>query len=45
VAQAREVRLVGEALSSVRPGERDALMMRIAKDTGGRCGSMIRRGG
>ncbi|MFE8585905.1 stimulus-sensing domain-containing protein [Sphingomonas sp. NCPPB 2930] len=37
VAQAlREVRLVGEALSSVRPGERDALMMRIAKDTGGR---------
>jgi hypothetical protein len=31
----REVRLVGEALSSVRPGERDALMMRIAKDTGG----------
>lgn len=37
VAQAvREVRLIGEALTSVQPGERDALIARLAKDTGER---------
>ncbi|WP_343525261.1 stimulus-sensing domain-containing protein [Sphingomonas sp.] len=37
VAQAlREVRLIGEALASVRPGERDGLIVRIANDTRGR---------
>lgn len=32
----REVRLIGEALTSVQPGERDALIARLAKDTGER---------
>lgn len=37
VAQSlREVRLMGEALTSVRSEERDVLVMRLARDTGGR---------
>ena len=37
VAQAgREVRLIGEAIASVDPGERNALVTRLAEDTGSR---------
>ncbi len=37
VAQAsREARLIGEALAMVRPGQRDDLIVRLAKDTGTR---------
>ena len=37
VAQAgREVRLIGEAIASVDPDERDALIVRLAADTGSR---------
>jgi two-component system, OmpR family, sensor histidine kinase ChvG len=37
IAQAgREVRLIGEALAMVEPGQRDALIVRLADDTGAR---------
>lgn len=37
IAQAsREARLIGEALAMVEPGQRDALIMRLADDTGAR---------